>query len=207
MSAANDTAERILAAAAELFAERGYTATTTRAIADRAGVNEVTLFRRFENKAGVLRALGESFKERMAGFVAPRLPDPSDVRGTLHTLAQLEIEGAIRDGGVAMRLALDARSVPEVADMLGEGPQANQRGLADYLASRQAAGDLRSDVEPAVMAEAFFALTSSLVMARQVLGSAESARDVGTPGFINQLTDLYWSAVKAPATEREAAHE
>ncbi len=207
MSAANDTADRILAAAAELFAERGYTATTTRAIADRAGVNEVTLFRRFENKAGVLRALGESFKQRMAGFVAPRLPDPSDVRGTLHTLAQLEIEGAIRDGGVAMRLALDARSVPEVAEMLGEGPQANQRGLADYLASRQAAGDLRDDIEPVLMAEAFFALTSSLVMARQVLGSAELASDAGDPDFIDQLTDLYWSAVKASGTEREAAHE
>jgi len=203
MSAATDTPDRILTAAAELFAERGYAATTTRAIAQRAGVNEVTLFRRFENKAGVLRALGERFKERMAGFVAPRLPDPSDVRGTLHTLAQLEIEGAIRDGGVAMRLALDARSVPEVAEMLGDGPQANQRGLADYLASRQAAGDLRSDIAPTVMAEAFFALTSSLVMARQVLGSTESAREAGDPGFIDQLADLYWSAVKAPSDRKE----
>jgi hypothetical protein len=143
----------------------------------------------------------------MAGFVAPQLPDPSDVRGTLRTLAQLEIEGAIRDGGVAMRLALDARSVPEVAQMLGEGPQANQRGLSDYLASRQASGDLRSDVAPKVMAEAFFALTSTLVMARQVLESGDSAREAGAPEFIDQLADLYWSAVKAPVSEEEAPHE
>jgi len=49
----NDTETKILTAAAELFSERGYAGTTTRAIAGRAGVNEVTLFRRFENKAGV----------------------------------------------------------------------------------------------------------------------------------------------------------
>ena len=32
-------------------------ASTTSAIAEEAGVNEVTLFRRFESKAGILRAL------------------------------------------------------------------------------------------------------------------------------------------------------
>jgi len=205
MTAATGTADRILTAASELFAERGYVATTTRAIAERAGVNEVTLFRRFENKAGVLRALGERFRERMAGFVAPRLPDPSDTRGTLQTLAQLEIEGAIRDGGVAIRLALDAGSAPEVAEMLGDGPQANRRGLTDYLSARQTAGDLRDDIEPGVMAEAFFALTSTLVMSRQVMGSPSSAREAADPGFMNQLVDLYWSAVKSPSNPGEAS--
>jgi len=170
-------------------------------------VNEVTLFRRFENKAGVLRALGERFTERMAGFVAPRLPHPRDVQGTLQTLAQLEVEGAIRDGGVAMRLALDARSVPEVAEMLGEGPQANKRGLAEYLATRQAAGDLRTDVSADVMAEAFFALTSTLVMSRQVLGDAGSAEQAASPEFLKQIVDLYWSGVKSPSTQREACDE
>ncbi len=38
-----DTETKILAAAAELIAERGYVATTTSSIAERAGVNEVTL--------------------------------------------------------------------------------------------------------------------------------------------------------------------
>ncbi len=47
--------ERILEAAFELFAEKGYDGTTTRSIAKRAGVNEVTLFRTFGNKEALFR--------------------------------------------------------------------------------------------------------------------------------------------------------
>lgn len=44
------TRERIINAAKDLFEQNGYAATTTRAIAERAGVSEVTLFRHFETK-------------------------------------------------------------------------------------------------------------------------------------------------------------
>lgn len=45
-----ETQRRILAAALELFAERGYAATSTAAIADRAGVAEKTIFANFSTK-------------------------------------------------------------------------------------------------------------------------------------------------------------
>jgi AcrR family transcriptional regulator len=48
--------ERILDAALDVIAERGYVAATTRRIAEAAGVNEVTLFRRFGNKQQLLMA-------------------------------------------------------------------------------------------------------------------------------------------------------
>ena len=38
------TRSRIMQAASELFSEKGFARTTTRAIAERSGVNEVTLF-------------------------------------------------------------------------------------------------------------------------------------------------------------------
>lgn len=44
------TKEKILEAAYFLFSEKGYTATTTREIAQKASVSEVTLFRIFGNK-------------------------------------------------------------------------------------------------------------------------------------------------------------
>lgn len=44
------TRERIINAAKDLFEQNGYAATTTRAIAEHAGVSEVTLFRHFETK-------------------------------------------------------------------------------------------------------------------------------------------------------------
>ena len=123
-----ETEDKILIAAAELFAEKGYAATTTKAVALRAGVNEVTLFRRFENKAGILRALGERWAETQAGFAAPTMPEPEDTRGTIDALARMEISNAIRDGGVAMRLLLDAQTVPEVAEIMGSGPSREHAG-------------------------------------------------------------------------------
>ena len=112
MSAAEAKAgEAILAAAAELIGERGYNATTTRAIAERAGVNEVTLFRHFKNKQGILAALAETWAPRMAGFAVGAVPEPGDTRGTLARLAEMEVAQATAIGGVAMRLAMDAASM------------------------------------------------------------------------------------------------
>lgn len=55
------TAERIIDAALQLVSEKGYTAATTKAIAELAGVNEVTIFRHFGNKRGILKAIIEQF--------------------------------------------------------------------------------------------------------------------------------------------------
>ncbi|MET3987928.1 TetR family transcriptional regulator [Streptomyces sp. PvR034] len=45
---------RLLDAAADLFAERGYERTTVRAIAERSGANQALLFRYFGSKEGLL---------------------------------------------------------------------------------------------------------------------------------------------------------
>ncbi|WP_141432641.1 TetR/AcrR family transcriptional regulator [Bacillus sp. 03113] len=50
------TSDRIIEAFIELFRDHGYKGTTTRAVAERAGVNEVTIFRHFENKKGIMDA-------------------------------------------------------------------------------------------------------------------------------------------------------
>jgi AcrR family transcriptional regulator len=47
--------ERIIIAASDLFAQRGYRGTATRDIADAAGVAERTLFRHFPSKAALFR--------------------------------------------------------------------------------------------------------------------------------------------------------
>ena len=203
MSAAADTAEKILDAAAELFAERGYAATTTRLIAERAGVNEVTIFRRFENKLGVLRLLAERFaREQSAPLVMDAVPDPEDTRATLLAMARREVANTVRNGGVALRLAFDARSVPEVAELLGEGPRLGIQALAKYMADRQAAGELRDDIDPLVMAEAYGALTSSYVMYRVVMGVIDKPEDMTSDETVEKLFDLFWSGAQVRGDEK-----
>ncbi|HHT01453.1 MAG TPA: helix-turn-helix transcriptional regulator [Firmicutes bacterium] len=53
MARGQETRERIVAAARQLFAQGGFDGTTTAAIAQAAGVAEGTIFRHFRTKAGI----------------------------------------------------------------------------------------------------------------------------------------------------------
>lgn len=57
MTDAPSPRQRLIQAAFELFVSQGITHTTTKEIANRAAVNEVTLFRQFGNKYGLLSAV------------------------------------------------------------------------------------------------------------------------------------------------------
>lgn len=55
--------ERLLAAAERLYAAHGFAGTTTRQVAVEAGVHEVTLFRQFGTKQGMVEAVVQSTME------------------------------------------------------------------------------------------------------------------------------------------------
>ncbi|MGH0597536.1 MULTISPECIES: TetR/AcrR family transcriptional regulator [Bacillus cereus group] len=69
--------EKIMEAATLLFGEKGYTATTIREVAEKAGVSELTIFRNFKNKENLFResiilrttpvALLEEIEEQFTG--------------------------------------------------------------------------------------------------------------------------------------------
>ena len=50
----DETSQKIIDAAMTLIRDQGYVATTTKDIARTAGVNECTLFRKFENKKDIV---------------------------------------------------------------------------------------------------------------------------------------------------------
>jgi Transcriptional regulator len=162
-------ADRVLDAAARLFAERGYQATTTRQLAELAGVNEVSVFRGFGSKQGVLAAVVARVVAQQPGRVASELADLG-LPEAVTELARVEVVNGLRDGGLMTRLAFEARTVPEVADLFAGGPQANLASMADFFADRQRRGQVRPDVAAQTVAEAFFSLTSSFVIMRTVLG-------------------------------------
>src|SRR5690625_4046229 len=55
------TKDKIIEAAVELVNEKGYKGATTRKIAEKAGVNEVTLFRHFGSKKGIVEAVIQKY--------------------------------------------------------------------------------------------------------------------------------------------------
>ena len=190
------TENRILDAANQLFAERGYMGTTTRLLADRARVNEVTVFRLFGSKSGVLAALFGRIAAEGVAAEAARGAIPEDARDAIAALAAREFEGATRYVGAASRIAFEARTVPEVGELLGEGPADNLRELTRRFAAWQAAGQVRADIDPRVMAEAFASLTSSFVIYRQIMGMQPTG-DLPAEETMRQLTEVFLGGVLA----------
>ena len=72
---AAQTRDDILAAAQEMFLDRGYARTTVANIAERAGVVVETIYRAFGGKAGLFKAVIEAAVAD--GRHAPRLPPSS----------------------------------------------------------------------------------------------------------------------------------
>lgn len=82
------TSDKILTAAIDLMAEKGYDGTTTKEIAAAAGVNEVTLFRHFGTKRGLLETAFRRYHyaEEMTRLFAESLT--GDVQADLETISR-----------------------------------------------------------------------------------------------------------------------
>ena len=97
MANPQDTRERLLQATLELISEKGYHGASTREIAQRAGVSELTLFRHFGKKEILFE---EMFK---AHIFLPRL------KHLLPTLVDLPVEEAFRTVGIRFLETLKER--------------------------------------------------------------------------------------------------
>jgi AcrR family transcriptional regulator len=84
------TKKTLIAAAVEVFAQRGFDGATTREVAARAGVNEGLIQRYFGGKAGLLQAIvGNMCSEKLT---ACRMAPPSDsLKSEIATVLRHEI--------------------------------------------------------------------------------------------------------------------
>jgi AcrR family transcriptional regulator len=141
--------DRILDAAITVVIARGYGGATTREIAAAAGVNEVTLFRRFESKARLVQAaIHRDLAETTAALQAPT----GDLEADL--LAVLERYCATYRTHAALPLViiLEVTRNPELAELIAE-PAAAQLALRELVAGYQASGQL-IDEPPALAVNA-----------------------------------------------------
>lgn len=90
----DDTHDRILKAALDLFSRNGYTGTTTHEIAERAGVNEVTLFRHFGSKKKIFKEAVKWMVVGTVGSVEPSVDFTGDLREDLERLANEYLDTA-----------------------------------------------------------------------------------------------------------------
>lgn len=126
-----DNRDRILAAAASVYAELGFRGATTRRIADVAGVNEVTLFRLFGSKTALIT---EALRLRsQAGDIArlPALPVDPDAELTAWVSGQLGVMRHQR--ALILKTMSELHERPEFTDCACEGPEHAHQELRRYV--------------------------------------------------------------------------
>lgn len=166
------TRQRLLDAAARVFARDGLTGATTRAIAQEAGVNEVTLFRHFQTKDRLLAAVvGENFGNKAATATSAPTPSSGNLRADLFEL-------------VGRYDSLLATNWPLVRTMLGEMhhhlSESHERqvfravflplkeGVVRRIAAAQQGGEIAPGQRPEVLGDLLLGMIFTGVLRRNI---------------------------------------
>ncbi|MBU7599818.1 TetR/AcrR family transcriptional regulator [Streptomyces sp. P38-E01] len=161
-SVAPDAARRLLIAAVEAFAERGFHATTTRDIAGRAGMSPAALYIHYKTKEELLHRISQVGHERSLSLLrdaAAGRGGPSDRLAAAvgafgrwhaeqHTTArvvQYELS-ALSPDHYAEIVALRRRTEAVVRDLVEEGVRAGEFEVLDARATALAMLSLCLDV-------------------------------------------------------------
>jgi len=184
-----ETRARILAAARELYERNGTRGTTTREVADRAGVNEATLFRHFGSKRALLDAMREQAcgSEQFRAVLASLSGD--DLRADLRTIARQAIEH-MREKRAMMCVSLfeDAAGTDDSPEW--RGPSQILTDLSSYFASQT--GDRLLHGDPEFLARLFLGTLFSYVVGRKLWNSA-----VLDPAVIDGIVDFFLNGASA----------
>ena len=181
---------QIVEIARRLFAEGGYRSTTTRQLARAAGVSDALMYRHFESKEDVLRAvvdqgldgfatMGEAAAVGRDRPLAERLMILG--RAFLEVL-NVEVDLLVLFVSEHQLLADDARLVGFI-DLAASG-------FGAEVAARAQTGEIRDDVDGYLFARSFMGSLVSFVLLQRALGM-DRVHPVGAEDYLADLVDLY----------------
>ena len=137
--------ERILEAAARVYAKHGFRGATTRLIAIEAGVNEVTLFRTFGSKSALLEAVLTHNDTQFEISKLPATPVDPTVELTGWVGRNLDTLRSMRP--LLVHTASEVEERPEAAKFACEGRHYAHDELRSYVTRLQTIGLAEADAD------------------------------------------------------------
>jgi AcrR family transcriptional regulator len=184
----NQTRQRIIEATTRLFAEKGIAGTTTRAIAQRAGVNEVTLFRHFGSKDNLAREIMREFGgQAVAGdleqlFSGDYTQDMALIGHLLMSILTERIH--------LIRMAIcEAGKYPDFQDIVAENPRQLRQMLARYF-QRQMDAKIIHPGHPEALAQAFLGMFVSYTILQGFLSDSIKP-DISPDEIVEQCVAVF----------------
>jgi AcrR family transcriptional regulator len=195
------TRTRLIDAALELFATNGITETTTKAVAELAQVNEVTLFRNFGSKYGLLLAVIEDSARfsQLGKALVEQAVSKENISEALKVYAEKGLQALERVPELVRSVVGDAGQYPP------ENRVAIAQGLTQanlYVAERLAKAIEDNGWQSHFPAEKLASLLNSLLLGYFVikLTSEEQTLWQGQEDFLENLVELFLQGAIAPPT-------
>jgi AcrR family transcriptional regulator len=166
----SQTRQRIIDATAQLFFEQGFAGTTTRAIAERAGVNEVTVFRHFGSKDKLAREiLGQYGGKAVVADLEPLFS--GDYARDMALIGHI-LMNVLTERISAIRMAIcEAGKFPEFQQLVAENPRQLRQMLARYF-QRQMDAKVIHPGHPEALAQAFLGMFISYTILQGLLSDS-----------------------------------
>jgi AcrR family transcriptional regulator len=140
----------VLALAADLFAERGYNATTVRDIADEAGILSGSLYHHFDSKESMIDAILSGFVEQMLDRYEAVLSEGASPAETFEGLvrASLEAMGDSRSAILIYQSEAGFLTAQPRFYYLRDAHRRFERIWTGVLEDGIAAGEFRGSIDP-----------------------------------------------------------
>ena len=151
-----ETRAGLLAAAADLFARKGFHAVSAEAVADAADRTTGALYSHFGNKEGLLFALLEDWKDQTATAVVASSEDPADLEGIISSAYERIIATDRGEDSqwllLEMELWLHGARDAEIGDALADRYTSIRTDFAKGLIEWSVAADRQLAIPPDVAA-------------------------------------------------------
>jgi len=168
------TEEKILRAAFDLFSDRGYRATTTKLIAEKAGVNEVTIFRHFDSKINLFRRVIEQQAEERKEIVIEEMPEPSgNLEEDMMKLGMRTHEVLMESSDFFKLLLSEVDRDPKLFQLISHVPEKFVVGFSKYLEEGKRRGNIRDDLDTEVAAFTFLSFFFRAMIEKAFLGEGK----------------------------------
>ena len=159
--------ERILDAAARVYAKHGFKGATTRLIAIEADVNEVTLFRTFGSKSALLEAV---LLQHVSTHAPPSLPDdPADPPSELRKFIEANLSKIREMRPLLIHTMGESEDRPEAHEFACRGRHQVHDIISAYLQRLQSIGLAAPDLDISTAAVMLTGTMMSDVMGRPIV--------------------------------------
>jgi AcrR family transcriptional regulator len=163
----SDSRDRILEAAARVYAQYGFRGATTRLIAQEAGVNEVTLFRLFGSKA---QLFDELLNKQLHASTVPVLPkEPGDPEVEVTEWCAVLLAQMRASRSFLRKMIGETEERPEAARSACVGPHVAAESLERYLERLRARGLADPDADARTAISMFMSALFGDVMVRDAM--------------------------------------